>query len=395
VAKVLLVDTNFSSAPIYRSLVADGHEVHVVGGNPDDCLAKQAAHYWRLDYSDTEALSALVSAQGFSHLVPGCTDRSYASCVAIGEGRFAGLDSLFSTSSINHKGKFRHVAAQLGLPIPRVFADAATAVGESVIVKPPDAFSGKGISILVDADRARLDDAMACARAASASGQVMIEEFVEGQLYSHSAFLVRHKIVCDFLVREDGTANRFVVDTSRVLDVSEFETFMNPLRNGIEALAAHLGLNDGLLHTQFIACDKRLWLIETTRRCPGDLYSQLIELSTGYAYAHNYTRPFLGDAPIGHRCGALRPIMRHTISVPAAQAFDHVHFLRPLEIERYVPLHLVGAHLSPSPHSRVALMFCRERSQEALDELYATTLRRGLYAVSDGRDTPQVAAARA
>jgi hypothetical protein len=45
-AKVLLVDTNFSSLPIYHALVALGHDVHVVGNNPVDCLAKISPNYW-------------------------------------------------------------------------------------------------------------------------------------------------------------------------------------------------------------------------------------------------------------------------------------------------------------------------------------------------------------
>jgi hypothetical protein len=61
-----------------------------------------------------------------------------------------------------------------------------------------------------------------------------------------------------------------------------------------------------------------------------------------------------------------------------------VRFLRALEIERFVPLSLVGDRLMPSPRSRVAIIFCTERNQQALAELYGATLRRGLYVVSDG-----------
>ena len=38
----------------------------------------------------------------------------------------------------------------------------------------------------------------------------------------------------------------------------------------------------------------------------------------------------------------MHPVMRHTISVPTEQAFDHVRFLREVWLERYVPLALVG-----------------------------------------------------
>ncbi len=382
--KALLVDTNFSSVPIYRALLETNDEVHVVGGNPSDCLAKQASHYWNLDYSDIELLSDLIDKQGFDYIVPGCTDRSYESCVIAGRGRFTGIDSPSATTAISNKAAFRRVAASIGLPIPAIFHNPMDAIGHKAIVKPVDAFSGKGITVLPNASSATIHEAITLAHASSPSRQALVEEFVEGQLYSHSAFLVDRKVLCDFLVQEDGTANRFVVDTSRVLAPSVLPLLLVKIRKSVETLAEHLGLNDGLLHTQFIANEAEIWLIESTRRCPGDLYSQLIEFSTGYPYAHSYAMAFTGGVPTPRYNDSLRPVMRHTISVPAEQTFDHVRFLRRMNIISYVPLSLAGDILLPSPRSRVAIMFCQERSQGELDKLYTATLRRELYEVSNG-----------
>ena len=58
--KVLLVDPNFSSMPIYNELVKAGHEVHVVGSNTQAPLAKICQHHWKIDYSDVTALRDLL-----------------------------------------------------------------------------------------------------------------------------------------------------------------------------------------------------------------------------------------------------------------------------------------------------------------------------------------------
>ena len=131
------------------------------------------------------------------------------------------------------------------------------------------------------------------------------------------------------------------------------------LRRCAEVLAHELGLVDGLLHTQFVANQNDFWLIELTRRCPGDLYSQLIELTTGYRYARSYVLPFLGQ-PVTDIVSSspLQPIMRHTVTVKAEQHFSYLHFRRALSIERWVPLSLVGDPLKPSPFSRVGILFC-------------------------------------
>lgn len=379
-AKVLLVDTNFSSAPIYQELVSLGHEVHVVGNNPTDCLAKISPYYWQLDYADVTALAALIERQHYNYLVPGCTDRSYLSCVAVGGGRFQGLDGPEACAAIFNKGTFRRKASQLGLPTPERLTTVQLPTRWPVIVKPVDAFSGKGITVLNDADLQTFQDAMDRAGAASPSGECIVEAYVKGQLHSHSAFIRGGRVVTDFLVREDSTANPFVVDTSRVVDLPA--DAVDHLRGCTERMAIGLGLADGLLHTQFILGGSGIELIETTRRCPGDLYSQLIELSTGYPYARAYVLPFLGKPLETYHTGLHRePIMRHTVTLKTAQSFAYLKFKSALHIERWIPLSLTGDQLNPSPRGRIGILFCRATDAQDLDRIYHSTLRRDLYEV--------------
>lgn len=391
-AKVLLVDTNFSSRPIYDELVGLGHEVHVVGGNPSDCLARTCPLYWNINYANTEALRDLVEKERFAYLVPGCTDRSYSSCAVVSQGRFPGIASVSVDEDLNHKDRFRSMGQRLNLPVPRVqWKDGKNEsaappllraqLNWPLVVKPVDAFSGKGVAILRHAEESSLDRAMSAARDTSARGQCLIEDYVQGQLHSHSAFLCSRRVVQDFVVEEHGTANAFVVDTSRVLKVVP-TGLRDKLRNAIEALADALDLADGLVHTQFILDGEQPWLIEITRRCPGDLYSQLIELSGGAGYIRNYVRPFLGIPVEIEPTRPYIPIMRHTVTVPAAQGFDHVHFRQSMLLERYVPLSVTGDRLQPSPTSRIAILFARAEDEIELNRIYATTLVRQLYDVA-------------
>ena len=87
--RVLLLDTNVASAPIHQFLVAAGFEVHVVGRNPQDFLAKAVSNYVELDYSDVDAAEALIDRLGARFLVPGCNDLSYETCAQISARRRA------------------------------------------------------------------------------------------------------------------------------------------------------------------------------------------------------------------------------------------------------------------------------------------------------------------
>lgn len=382
-SKVLLVDTNFSSGPIYRELVALGHEVHVVGGNPQDCLAKSAPKYWQVNYADVESLQSLVDRENFDFVVPGCTDRSYESCTHLSGRLWPGIDRPQSSQTLNNKGLFKQWAQRRGLPVAHAQDPAKTNLRWPLIVKPVDSFSGQGITILQGPDSGDLAVAITNAQQASPSLEYLIEDYVDGQLYSHTAFLRDHRVVQDFIVREDRTVNPFVVDTSCV--VSGFpQSLMARIRDCIETISIELELVDGLIHTQFVRQGDRFWLIELTRRCPGDLYSQLIELSTGYPYARAYALPFLGEqAPAKSAAPVQQHIMRHTVTVGVARTLGHLHFRQPVWIERWLALSLVGDTLKPSPASRVGILFCKAHDEVDLAHLYGLALSRQLYDIEE------------
>ncbi|MBK1827521.1 ATP-grasp domain-containing protein [Haloferula rosea] len=377
--RTLLVDTNRATYPVYRELCALGHEVWVVGGKPNEPLAKLAEHYEQLDYSDTEALSRFVDSMGFDFLVPGCTDLSYKVCAEINDGRFKGLDSPETTRVINEKHEFREVARGIGLPVPAVLTREQAEVADAVIVKPVDSFSGKGIEVVRDVTPEKLAKAVAAADVASPTAGSIIEEFVEGQLFSHSAFVVAGQVVTDVFVQEDCTANAFAVDTSRV-DPDFPESMGAALRKNVETLAASLQLVDGLVHSQFIVSGDRYWIIEVTRRCPGDLYSLLIEFSNGQPYAANYASGFLGCLPVAADSSAAEEwIIRHTVTSPGGMSLWGLEFRHPVELKLMVPLASSGDFLQPSPAGRAAIFFLRASSADEQHAQYQQLLSGDLY----------------
>ena len=110
--RILLVDTNRASYTIYSSLVAGGHEVWVVGGNPDEPLAKIAPNYAQLDYSDSSQLATLIAEKPFDFLVPGCTDVSYKSCDETSQGSFL-IGGFTKATFANQNEELQHLGSKL------------------------------------------------------------------------------------------------------------------------------------------------------------------------------------------------------------------------------------------------------------------------------------------
>ena len=111
-AKVLLVDTNRASYSVYCALVSSGHDVWVVGGNPEEPLAKIATHYVQLDYSDSSKLASFVDEKAFHFIVPGCTDVSYKSCAETSRGSFP-IISFTKATFANKNEELQHLGSNL------------------------------------------------------------------------------------------------------------------------------------------------------------------------------------------------------------------------------------------------------------------------------------------
>ncbi len=381
-SKILLVDTNIASAPIYEYLVQNGCDVHVVGGNPNDFLAKTAKNYINMDYSNVDELLGLIEQLDVDFLVPGCNDQSYKVCSEINSLRpFHGIDSIATTDTINHKEKFRKFASEVGLPVPKVYDHKYEEIDKTVIVKPVDAFSGRGMTVIHPGSIQCIEEAMQKAESFSRTKTCIVEDYITGQLYSHSAFVRRHEIITDFIVEEHGTANPFVVDTSRV--IYDFPpSLLEKIRADIRKMAKLLQLKDGLIHSQFIRTEDDYWLVEVTRRCPGDLYSQLIELSTGFKYAESYAAPFLGKSVTATPHDDEKSwILRHTISTPKDIRFAGIRFMKSIEMKKFIPLATAGDIIKASPFGRIGLLFAQTSTKSEQDVLMSEMLNRNIYEI--------------
>ena len=346
-------------------------------------MAKSYSNYIEADYTDIEVLKNTVKEYAIDRVVPGCNDYSYEVCCYL-EGFTMNVDSLDQVHTLVNKKSFREFGLENGLPVPQVFGlvDLRLTPDQGpLIIKPADSYSGKGITRLDTYGDGELDSAVNHAVASSRDGSYVIEEFVEGQLYSHSAFIKNKEIVKDFLVEEHGSVNPFVVDTSYVkADFSKDVRF--EIRKDIEKIVNILNLSDGLIHTQFILRDDKYWLVEITRRCPGDLYSQLIELSTGYNYAAMYASYFIGEhLEFDSPAGSVMPVVRHTITQDKSGIFDFLGFTETVEVMRYIAISIAGDFLQPSPRGRVGILFLNSDGEIERDALVHKLINRSVYQI--------------
>lgn len=358
--KVLLLDTNVSSYPIYNYLLGLDYEVFVAGSNPNDCLALLSPNYLRFDYSLIDHVEHAIITHKIDYVIPGCNDVSYRSASIFNSKRNHGLniDSPEVNQIINEKDFFKDFAQKIGLKVSkRIEKDQLFNSGlKKVIVKPTDSFSGRGITVLSESQFSSINDAISLAEKFSRNKSHIIEEFVEGQLYSHSAFIENGSIKFDFIVEEYCSTNPFTVDSSWVVPNKDF-AHLKEIRFEIELLSNNLRLCDGLVHTQFIVNGKKIWILEVTRRCPGDLYSKLIEYSTGFKYSEVYVDQIFKKSYMKSFFPSYQSVLRHTLSFKNSMYFLSLKFKYDTKFLEFFPLMISGMDFSSKTKSKAGILF--------------------------------------
>lgn len=372
----LLLDTGFSALPIYEYLRGLDLDLWVMGNRGDDVIARLAGERWiQQDYSRVEAVRDHIRQRGIDYVIPGCTDVSIETCAKLLE--FEAIDTIEAHYALSNKQEFRRLCAATEAPAPSMFALDDFPKAGQFICKPVDLFSGKGITVFDGLEPHAPRLAVQSAQSASPSGEVVIEQFITGQLHSYTAFIEAGEVVDAFVVKEGSSSNRFAVDTSYV-DTEFASATLDILQSAIERICSRLSLKDGLLHTQFILSEEGPFLIEATRRCPGDLYALLIEYSTGYRYAAKYASYFIGEK-LSAEASLSAGIVRHTVSSAHGCINAGLRMNDRAALRAYYPLQRMGETLLPAQKSRAGILFAEASPRAELDKLFETFIAREAY----------------
>jgi biotin carboxylase len=300
--KILIAGGSYSDIPLIKEAKKLGYYVITTGNRKEDLGHKFSDEYHLRDFSDKTSVLELAKKLNIDYIVPSCHDLSIVTCAYVAEKLgLPGYDSYEIALNLHHKDKFRNISNIINLPTPKYFAydniDKAREDLEilpiSSIVKPIDLGGGKGISIVNKRDE--FFKAINNAFKTSKSKRIVIEEYINGSLHSFSTFIKNQKVIFSFGDDEFSYVNPFGVSTSTSIS----KVFLKMKKNLIkitEKLVKYLNLKDGLLHMQYLFDGEKVYIVEYTRRMPGDWYNIPVELSTGINYSYWVLQSFLeGD----------------------------------------------------------------------------------------------------
>lgn len=384
--KVILLGTGFSAIPFF-SILSEDYEVFPLGGVKSDPLNFEK-NYVNANYRNLDEVLYWTERIKPNYVVPSCNDSAYETGALLAS-RFSypGYSEMKECNILLNKWLFRNMLADesynpsfQGL----VLLDKEQIdFGPRVIAKPFRGHSGIGVRIF------DLNKDSVIQELRNLEKTHFIENYVEGSLHSHSAFFHDCKIVADFFVDEFCGKVEFAVSESNHPSCLSMQTQIAIREITIE-IARKLKIQSGLLHSQFLFDGRKVWIIESMRRCPGDFFGTLVEKSSGYEYYRNYMAPFLGkEVEPFKQTKPFETIVRQSIisSVSGKLGTVKLRFSDDLieEVE-FFPFSSMNKHVPIGLSGKVGIAFLSVKSEKLSTELSKQAISEVTTVIGSSRD---------
>jgi len=289
VKKLLILGGGHSEIPLIKAAKALGFYTITTGYDKKGLGHPYADAYIFADFSNKELILQIVQEHHIDFLIPSCNDFAILTAAFVNEHINVGVfDSYEITKQIHHKTAFKTLAFELNLSVAKskmLKQDSdLTSIDLSfpLIVKPIDLSGGKGITKVETLQE--LKEGLTYAFEESREQYVLVEEFIEGSHHSCSLLIKDRQILFSFFANEYFYLNPYLVEGAYANPQLKAD-IKNQILADSQQLINHLHLCDGILHVQFIIKDEKPYILEITRRSPGDLYIDLVSYATSIDYA--------------------------------------------------------------------------------------------------------------
>jgi len=324
---LVVLGAGLSQRPLIGLARAHGIATCAVDGRTDRPAADAADVFVHHDFSDLDGTRAALAAAGVQAV--GVTSMGSEQAVVPGARLAAALGlpglpidaALAATDKVRQRGLYhRHGVPSAGFAPARTVDDALAAydaLGPRVIVKPTDGAAQRGVSDV--RERAAIPAAVEHAVRHSRSGDLIVEEHLDGPEYTVNAFVldgVFHAVsvtlrdlapepAVGICVAHRHPCGRPAADVEAIVDV-------------VRGAAAAIGIDDAPVYAQVRVTADGPHMIECGARLGGGSDAQLARLVVGVDLLEAVL-----DAALG------RPAGEHLRPQAVAEPFGHACFVIP------------------------------------------------------------------
>lgn len=290
--KILILGGSHRDIPLIKASQKLGYFVITLGDRDYYLGHNYSDKSYKISFNDLDAVRKIIKDEQITYLLPGSGEESYLNTVQLAyEFGIGNFDTLETARLVHNKWKFKEFCFQNNISTPKGFFYNPTSNEKidlpfPIVVKPTNLSGGRGVEVVYD--DITLQDALK--NASHLSSEIFLEEFIDGKLIAYSIFLQNQKIIYGFTGEDKTYLNPYLIATAYPITLSD-ET-LNKLKDDIEKLAKLLNLVDGMFHLQVLIKNNIPYIIDVTRRIPGDLYPYLIEYSDGVKYSQAVVKAY-------------------------------------------------------------------------------------------------------
>ncbi|MDF1883740.1 ATP-grasp domain-containing protein [Sulfurimonas sp. SAG-AH-194-C21] len=356
--KVLILGGSHRDIPIIQASKELGYYV-ITLANAKDYLGHSYAHQsYEVDFNDKEAVKKIIKKENIVYILPGCGEESYLRCVELSdELKLSNLDKPQTAELLHNKLSFKNFCSKHKISTPQKYTLSSNtqSLNFPLVVKPTNLSGGRGVEIVYTEDSLM----KALNNAKKYSNEVFLEEFIDGELIAYSLFIKNKKVIYGFSGKDESFINPYIVTTAYPYDISKHTLFH--LQSTMEKIATTLNLVDGMFHLQAIIKNDIPYIIDITRRIPGDLYPFLIEKCDGVSYSKAVVKSYIGkeitdEFQPKHQS---KFVIRHVAMSKNNGTYSHLFIDK--KIQRYISYRVDllqdGSLIDDYLHTQIAIIF--------------------------------------
>lgn len=292
--KVLILGGSHRDIPLIKASQELGYFAITLGDRDYYIGHQYSDQAFKINFNDLKAVKKIIKEENIDYILPGCGEESYLNTVALSkELKIGNFDDLKTAKLVHNKWKFKEFCLENNISTPKGFFYKTNKNIENltfpVVVKPTNLSGGRGVEIVNNQEELTL----ALNRANNLSNEIFLEEFINGELIAYSVFIKNRKIIYGFTGKDDAYLNKYLISTAYPISINDMT--LNKLKKDIEKISRLLSLVDGMFHLQIIIKNAIPYIIDVTRRIPGDLYPYLIEYCDKVEYSKAVVKSYIGE----------------------------------------------------------------------------------------------------
>mgnify|MGYP003982434387 FL=1 len=291
--KVLILGGSHRDIPLIKASQELGYFVITLGDRDYYLGHEYSDKYYKLNFNDLAKVKEIIESEKIDYLLPGSGEESYLNTVQLAqELNIGNLDNLETAKLVHNKWKFKEFCLKnsISTPFGFYYTDNLNLnnIEFPITVKPTNLSGGRGVEVVYDLKN--LKESLLNSK--ELSSEVFLEEFIDGELIAYSVFIKNQKIIYGFTGKDDTYKNKYLITSAYPIQLKAVT--QNRLLSEVEKIARLLSLVDGMFHLQAIIKDKVSYIIDVTRRIPGDFYPYLMEYCDKIEYSKAVVKSYIG-----------------------------------------------------------------------------------------------------